>query len=90
MTRKDIIRMAQEAGFLVDEKSQQHQPNCIFHTWHMIDEGLERFTALVAAAEREACAQILDHNANACANNSMLRDVLQGNATAIRARKENT
>ena len=53
MTRDDIIRMAREAGFVVDEKSQQHQPNCIFHTWHMIDEALARFAALVAAAERE-------------------------------------
>ena len=57
MTRDDIIRMAREAGFVVDEKSQQHQPNCIFHTWHMIDEVLARFAALVATAEREACAK---------------------------------
>ena len=57
MTRDDIIRMAREAGFVVDEISQQHQPNCIFHTWHLIDEGLERFAALVAAAEREKVAR---------------------------------
>ena len=37
-------------------------------------------------AEREACAQILDSNAEACKNNSMLADVLIGNALAIRAR----
>ena len=54
MTRDDIIRMAGEAGFVVDEKAQQHQPNCIFHTHHMVDELLERFAALVAVAEREA------------------------------------
>ena len=60
MTRDDIIRMAREAGFVVDEKSQQHQPNCIFHTWHMIDEALARFAALVAAAEREACAKLCE------------------------------
>ena len=52
MTRDDIIRMAREAGFVVDEKAQQHQPNCIFHTHHMVDELLERFAALVAAAIR--------------------------------------
>ena len=47
MTRDDIIRMARDAGFVVDEKSQEHQPNCIFHTHHMVDELLERFAALV-------------------------------------------
>ena len=61
MTQDDIIRMAREAGFVIDEKARQHQPNCIFHTHHMIDEGLTRFAALVAAAEREACARMVDH-----------------------------
>ena len=60
MTRDDIIRMAREAGFVVDEKAQQHQPNCIFHTHHMVDELLKRFATLVAAAEREACAKVCD------------------------------
>ena len=60
MNREDIIRMAQEAGFVVDEKAQKHQPNCIFHTHHMVDELLERFAALVAAAEREACAKMCE------------------------------
>lgn len=56
MTRDDIIKLAREAGFVVDEISQQYQPNCIFHTHYMVDELLERFANLVAAAEREACA----------------------------------
>ena len=63
MNRDDILRMAREAGFVIDEKAQQYQPNCIFHTYHMVDELLERFAALVAAAakseEREACLAIL-------------------------------
>ena len=58
MTRDDIIRMAREAGFVVNEKARQHQPNCIFHTQHMVDELLERFAALVRADEREACEKI--------------------------------
>ncbi len=62
MNRDDIIRMAREAGFVIDEKAKQHQPNCIFHTHHMVDELLERFFNLAyeagAAAEREACAQV--------------------------------
>ena len=47
MTREDIIRMAQEAGFL-----PQANP--------VIPQLLERFAALVASAEREACAEIAD------------------------------
>jgi hypothetical protein len=50
---EDIIEMARDAGFVIDEKAQQHQPNCIFHTYHMIDEQLKRFATLVAAAERK-------------------------------------
>ncbi|NBS67349.1 hypothetical protein EBT31_00345 [bacterium] len=60
MARDDIIRLADEAGFVVDEKARQHQPNCIFHTHHMIDDGLTRFAALVAEREREACAKLCD------------------------------
>ena len=58
--KEDIIKWAREAGFVIDEKAQQHQPNCIFHTHHMIDEQLKRFADLVAAAEREACAKVVE------------------------------
>ena len=44
MNRDDIVRMAREADL----------PSC--HTTH--PKALERFAALVAAAEREACAVI--------------------------------
>lgn len=37
-------------------------------------------------AERLACAALVDANVAACRNNSMLADVLAGNAAAIRAR----
>jgi hypothetical protein len=70
MNREDIIRMAKEAGYLA---------------WH-IDPRAERFAALVAAAEREACASILDQNVAVCGTNSAMRDVLAGNALAIRKR----
>jgi hypothetical protein len=46
MNRDDIIRMAREAGLVMYDYS---------------DPSLERFAYLVAAAEREACAQIA-HN----------------------------
>ncbi len=50
MTRDDIIRMAREAGISVPWDQEPLR-------WEL----LERFAALVAAAEREACAQIA-HN----------------------------
>jgi len=60
MTKDDIIKLAREAGFLIDTHAQQYQPNCILSTYGLIDENLERFAALVAAAEREACAAMFD------------------------------
>ena len=47
MNREDIIRMAQEAGFLPQANPAMPQL-------------LERFAALVASAEREACAKVCD------------------------------
>lgn len=48
MTKEDIIRMAQEAGWEMDS------------AWDLYDgfnSRLERFANLVASAEREACAK---------------------------------
>jgi hypothetical protein len=45
MTRDEITRMAREAGFVGMDG---------------LHKGLCRFAALVAAAEREACAKIVD------------------------------
>ena len=52
MDREDIIRMAGGAGFA--------PPDGSFITWGASDEQLERFAALVAAAEREACAKVCE------------------------------
>jgi len=55
MSRDDIIRMAQEAGItyqLVVSGWGQH--------WIDIPVHFERFAALVAAAEREACAKVCE------------------------------
>jgi hypothetical protein len=41
---------------------------------------IERFAALVAQAEREACAQIVERNASACRAHSELHDILRANA----------
>jgi hypothetical protein len=48
MTREDIIRMAKECG------------NWSGQTVEMNVVGLERFAKLVAAAEREACAKVVE------------------------------
>ena len=58
MTRDDIIRMGKEAGF-----DQILPTNAGANVW--IDDGfyveeMERFAALVAAAEREACAVVCE------------------------------
>ena len=71
MTRDDIIRMAREAGF-VDES---------FCRWGAYSDDIERFAALVAAAEREACAKVCDDWPNG-------RDDVYSIGVAIRARGE--
>jgi hypothetical protein len=54
MNREDIIRMAREAGLA--DSPEDYNP---YWTADSIED-LERFAALVAAAEREVCA----HKAN--------------------------
>ena len=79
MTREEIIRMAREAGFSV--------------TWPETVVNFERFAALVAKAEREACADVCDGEAKFWKDD--LRDWGRGfyagaksSAHAIRARGE--
>ena len=50
MSRDDIIRMAREAGFA----------DASFCRWSAYSDDLERFAALVAAHEREACAKVCE------------------------------
>lgn len=53
MNRDDIIRMAREAGdYLVDKRGRE---DFIFDSY-----GIERFAALVAAAERKAVLEMID------------------------------
>jgi hypothetical protein len=65
MTRDDIIRMAREACD-TDKVDAWHNG-----FWTVTQEELERFAALVAAAEREACAKVCEepgwNAANWCA-----------------------
>jgi hypothetical protein len=83
----DIIKLAREAGFVVNEKARQHQPNCIFHTQYMVDELLKRFAELVRADEREALKRMVFDDAWALTFQTFgqYRTAL---AAAIRARGE--
>jgi len=50
LTKDDIFHMAREAGGLIYEVD-----------WCFEVESLERFAALVAAAEREECAKVIEN-----------------------------
>ena len=73
MNKEDIIRMAQEAGFRVN-------------TTESLLEELERFAALVASAEREACAKVCETFDQREAFNDEDMAVADACADAIRAR----
>ena len=89
MNRDDIIRMAREAGIGVKEDLEDwHVP-----VWHLGIDYLERFAALVAAVEREACAKVLDEMADDMAREMEPRTAIayvRSKAALIRARGENT
>ena len=57
MTQDETLRMAREAGFSVRHIAEPPEPYD-----HIAGYGdvLERFAALVAAAEREACAKVCE------------------------------
>ncbi len=63
MTRDDVIKLAIEAGDDVE------------HTLPSDLDFLERFAALVAAAEREACAEIADEYEYQLVAGSCARDI---------------
>ena len=75
MTRDDIIRMAREAGYGLS-LSDMHGP------------ALERFAALVAAAEREACVAACEARAKAWGEHGITDRTLEAQwcANEIRAR----
>jgi hypothetical protein len=53
LNKNDVIRMAREAGFDFNSLGATF-------TSGYLDQHLERFAALVAAAEREACAEVAE------------------------------
>ena len=78
MTREDIIEMAQKAGG-VDIESNGYT------SWvgTQTTEFFERFAALVAAAEREACAKVCESRQTP---GTASVAILNGAVDAIRAR----
>lgn len=73
MTKDDIIRMAREAGFV----------EYLLRVYRA-EEGIERFAALVAAAEREACAKVCEDGGKD--ESGRIHVQAWGCAKAIRAR----
>lgn len=70
MNKENIIKLAREAGFITSYGGRETAS----------DELLERFAALVAAAEREQCAKALEAISNA--------PDIQAYAAAIRNRSK--
>jgi hypothetical protein len=74
MTKDEILSMASQAGIVA------------LGDVHIELEELERFAALVAKNERNACAKVLTENAAQCTNGSMNEYILTSNAQAILVR----
>jgi hypothetical protein len=80
MTQEDIIRMAREAGGYLAEL-----PNG--EAWLFDEEEqIARFAALVAAAEREACACLVENAPPVTVHPQLERATFKDAAYAIRAR----
>jgi hypothetical protein len=82
VNREDIIRMAREACD-TDKVDAWHNG-----FWTVTQEELERFAALVAAAEREACAQVCEDKARTVINKSNTKTAINHCTAVIRARGE--
>ena len=79
MTRDEIIRMAREAGF-------NHEG----YDWNeIVFPIVERFATLVAAAEREECAKLVDEEMADYRYGTPPNIALNNAAAAIRARGSN-
>ena len=81
MTKDDIIKLAREAGFLVDGDSWIHAGAVLVDGRKSIDKQLERFANLVAAAERAECAKLCEKTDDGTPYN-----LAEACAAAIRAR----
>ena len=76
MNRDDVIRMAWDAGVWIPMGSEREK--CV--------DTLQRFAAMVAAAEREACAKQMDAIARTCREENSDHEPFAYAAAVIRAR----
>ena len=81
MKQDEIIEMARQVGFQVDEYAKQFQPSFISWGGYSIHKEVESFAKLVAAKEREATIKIIKETPF---SNWFQADVIE----AIRAREE--
>ncbi len=77
MTQDDVIRMAKEAGFECNSLGMTY-------TSGQLSDLLKSFAALVAAAEREACAKVCEEVGTG--KSGLIHVQAWGCAKAIRAR----
>ena len=82
MTLDDILRMAKEAGFEEGYGNHLFPPGDYREEVVPVTDEIIRFAALVAAAEREACAKVAESYEPRC------EVCPSGVSTAIRARRE--
>jgi hypothetical protein len=101
MTRDDIIRMARQAGFEEGYGNHLFPPGDYREEVVPVTDEIIRFAALVAAAEREACAKVAEitydkqivwypkgHYIDPNSLGDINKAVAEGCAAAIRARGE--
>jgi len=62
MTKDEIIRMAEQAGFEI--RTYEDGERIVQLDWYDGTGDLSRFAAIVAAAEREACEKVCDEYAD--------------------------
>ena len=92
MNRDETIAMAREAGFEVHERKQQVRVGVDALLGIDSTDKLERFAALVAAKEREACALVCEDRAGTVSMFGTAKECAAHNgaidecAAAIRAR----
>ena len=84
MNNEDVIRMAREAGCIPRRHPEYDNDIQVFAT----PDVLERFAALVAAAEREACAKVCDAVQKKNEDDGAWMWEARNCAAAIRARGE--
>jgi len=87
MTRDEIIRLAREAATEDGSVNRSDGKNIVIYA-AKTSLFLERFAALVAAAEREACAMEAEYEAARWPYAPECREPCEEIAAAIRARGE--